>query len=1227
MQNGSVNTDRGLLQVVSGSGEFNDAVVRAFLTSNKLDQAGVDYQIIAITGPQSSGKSTLLNYVFGTKFEEMDAFKGRGQTTKGIWLARSTKISSPPTLVMDLEGSDGRERGEDDTSFERQSSLFALAIADVLVINIWAKDIGRETGSGKPLLKTVFQVNLKLFAPAPNRRRTVLLFVFRDRTRTPLPKLIEVWTGDLERMWDSIAKPPQFADSNLTDFFEVQYAALPNFEEKEEDFRAESFILKRRFEPEEEGTLVRASPDKLPGHTLGLSMQKVWEVIREQKDLNLPAHKVMVANIRCAEIAAEQLKALQQDQAWLSLSQQASSGSVPGFGAQAGALISSSLTGYDEEARYFDSGVKQEKQAELVQKLHEAVHPAFSAQLGHLRKATLLTFQQSLKTTLGAHPRTFAAAASRCRGDAMQFYLKGLQEVMIEGTGWDTQQPLADCQADLDAWVVDLKKAEMTKVTNDGRKSLGEVLSGPALALLEAAPQDLWPRLASLCSRAISSVNQASHEALAGYALSSEEQKGMRQQLEQACQERLDSHLQEAAHTLLGRMKDRFTQHFSRDEHNLPRVWGTRTKIPVITSKSRLAAAELLALLAVDRIHAPKDAVVGVERAVVGLAATSGQLRTVSSDLGQAPASSSSSSVGGHPQDALDMLTASEWPGISPAHVLQTPSQCRTLWRHFVSDSELSVQQAMATQQATRAASNRMPPVWALAAIGVLGFNEAVAVLYNPIWLMVLLMGGLFAWSLYKEMDVDAELQHGPLPAALSLSGKFLPATRRVISRTATSIMHLGQPDTQRQMLHTVQHQAFTVEWVATIQKKLLESTRSGLGGLSSVLSAAKICSILDALGKILKSEPTVQDVEPHTADTTVTVVGDTHGQFHDVCEMLRIAGAPSSSRLYVFNGDFVDRGAWGLETLMLLACWKLALPKQVTLLRGNHETTTCTYMYGFRGEIFGKYSKLDAKEIYRRSKGVFAMLPLAAVIHQRTLVMHGGLFRKPQPQPKGVNKRKRKASQGSQRPAELGNLSDLRGASKGGLDPNGLGAAGIAADVLWSDPVADPGLELNEQRGVGTVFGPDITEQFLAQNNLKLILRSHEGPDARYKRDDMPSVDQGYALDHQCSSGKLMTVFSAPDYPQFQADDDDRYNNLAAVALLSSPCYDEPHFLQYSAVLPRPAATAFYEYQDVPGSDEEMPDLDGAMRQGDDEFPPDAASSDGALLGKSDDLHGDPAA
>ena len=42
--------------------------------------------------------------------------------------------------------------------------------ARVLLVNMWCNDIGREVASGKPLLKTIFQVNLKAgrcsFTPA-----------------------------------------------------------------------------------------------------------------------------------------------------------------------------------------------------------------------------------------------------------------------------------------------------------------------------------------------------------------------------------------------------------------------------------------------------------------------------------------------------------------------------------------------------------------------------------------------------------------------------------------------------------------------------------------------------------------------------------------------------------------------------------------------------------------------------------------------------------------------------------------------------------------------------------------------------------------------------------------------------------------------------------------------------------------------------------------------------
>jgi GTPase Era involved in 16S rRNA processing len=93
---------------------------------------GFAYDVVSVFGSQSTGKSTLLNRLFGTSFDVMDETK-RQQTTKGIWMCPSSYSS---TLVMDVEGTDGRERGEDQ-DFERKSALFSLASTEVLIVNLW----------------------------------------------------------------------------------------------------------------------------------------------------------------------------------------------------------------------------------------------------------------------------------------------------------------------------------------------------------------------------------------------------------------------------------------------------------------------------------------------------------------------------------------------------------------------------------------------------------------------------------------------------------------------------------------------------------------------------------------------------------------------------------------------------------------------------------------------------------------------------------------------------------------------------------------------------------------------------------------------------------------------------------------------------------------------------------------------------------------------------------
>ena len=79
-----------------------------------------------------------------------------------------------------------------------------------------------------------------------------------------------------------------------------------------------------------------------------------------------------------------------------------------------------------------------------------------------------------------------------------------------------------------------------------------------------------------------------------------------------------------------------------------------------------------------------------------------------------------------------------------------------------------------------------------------------------------------------------------------------------------------------------------------------------------------------------------------------LTVVGDLHGQLADLLHIFSQNGWPDENSLYVFNGDFVDRGPCGVEVVLALYAWQLCLPDCVFLNRGNHEDMSINSTYGF---------------------------------------------------------------------------------------------------------------------------------------------------------------------------------------------------------------------------------------------------------------------------------------
>ncbi len=55
--------DAAVVQVINGDGQYHADGVQEFVDATRLAACRTSYQVVAIMGPQSSGKSTLLNHV------------------------------------------------------------------------------------------------------------------------------------------------------------------------------------------------------------------------------------------------------------------------------------------------------------------------------------------------------------------------------------------------------------------------------------------------------------------------------------------------------------------------------------------------------------------------------------------------------------------------------------------------------------------------------------------------------------------------------------------------------------------------------------------------------------------------------------------------------------------------------------------------------------------------------------------------------------------------------------------------------------------------------------------------------------------------------------------------------------------------------------------------------------------------------------------------------------
>ncbi|CAI9101953.1 OLC1v1000127C1 [Oldenlandia corymbosa var. corymbosa] len=409
--------------LISGDGTFNNDIDRHLNLAFENDRIGA----VSVIGVQSSGKSTLMNRCFSTKFQEMDGSQGPQQTTRGIWIQ---KCSSPEghrnILVLDTEGTDGRERGQEGNgAFERQTTFFALAMSNVMLLNMKYDNLNLNNGGSRPLLETMFQVMVRNFSTA---RRVHLLIVIRDRPpKSPMDKLKERAIVNLHEIWNGIFTSQGATRPVLEDYLTIEVDALHHYEYMRDQFEMEVVWLRDRI-----FQLVQQN-GSAPAEFVNLARQN-WKDIKDEKILNIELNRKLVDGVHCDMLREEMVRGFGEDQDWIDIMEGVKDDmfiKTKNFGNQVSSIIGIYLTRYDDGTLYLHEETRDERRQQLIRHILRDVEPTYLTLVKKQRAATAAFFVKEIIEKLTAKFETLDPDMHIAE------YENLLQDVRIEHANWN----------------------------------------------------------------------------------------------------------------------------------------------------------------------------------------------------------------------------------------------------------------------------------------------------------------------------------------------------------------------------------------------------------------------------------------------------------------------------------------------------------------------------------------------------------------------------------------------------------------------------------------------------------------------------------------------------------------------------------------------------------------------------------------------------------------------
>jgi protein SEY1 len=457
---------------------------------------------------------------------------------------------------------------------------------------------------------------------------------------------------------------------------------------------------------------------------------QIWQTIQENKDLDIPTQKEMLALFRCGEISKEILISFEERvKEWERKVEKKEI--ISNFGKISSHLVNETLETFKNETHLYAQSVVTTTLTELKDQMKKEIKNLSIQQLNFLKEKMERKFEKELSNLTGNGKQivvSFDENVKILKDKQVELFKYESSEILYPGENWDiviSSQISDTLSEEIDHLISEARNVQIERILEKEKTKLDQDLTRDISDLVNNPTKQLWEDIRKVYSSCIQFDKLS--ESFQGLKLSKEEEMENEAMLKNTVETIIHTKVSDSADFLSLKMHNRFDEEFRYTKGHVPRIWKDSKSIKLAFNNARNSSLELIDLFFLFRLNKELDS-------------THITLPSPSNE------------------DEND-ATSFQFPEIKDSTlILKNSKECKRLYEEFVVKIETTYSDAQRTMMLH--AQKTHIPMWLYGLIVVLGWNEFVWIFTNPIYLIIFLVVGSLVGYSYAKQSIEDYLRN-----------------------------------------------------------------------------------------------------------------------------------------------------------------------------------------------------------------------------------------------------------------------------------------------------------------------------------------------------------------------------------------------------------------------------------------------------------------------------------